>query len=175
MLENLKSIWKKPLSKDSIIDHVLGLEEHKWIRNNQYIMLHMNDFLERLPRQVLHDVFIEKSTIFSLSNSNYANTNMQLHQKVIIINPDVLSSLKKTLDGYAKAVIAHELGHIHLAHSRTEDPMEALVDADEFVCQIGYLDELEEFLHTQVESVEKMVRLSFITSFYFSQEENQVI
>jgi hypothetical protein len=175
MLDNLKNIWKKPLSKDSIIDHVLGLEEHGWIRNNQYIMLHMNDFLERLPRQVLHDVFIEKSTIFTLSNSNYANVNMQMHQKVIIVNPDIFSRLMKTVDGYAKAVLAHELGHIFLAHSRTEDPMEALVDADEFVCQIGYLDELEEFLHTQEESVEKMVRLSFITSFYFSQEENKII
>ena len=47
--------------------------------------------------------------------------------------------------------------------------MEAQVDADEFACEIGYLDQIEDFLHDQPESVEKRVRLTFITNYYFAK------
>ena len=46
--------------------------------------------------------------------------------------------------------------------------MENQVDADTFACDMGYLEELESFLHDQSESVEKRVRLSFITTYYFA-------
>ena len=46
--------------------------------------------------------------------------------------------------------------------------MEAQVDADNFACEMGYLEELESFLHEQRDSVEKRVRLTFVSSYYFT-------
>ena len=77
--------------------------------------------------------------------------------------------LTKTFDGWARAVLAHEVGHIMLEHSEnSDDPMEAQVDADTFACDMGYLDQLESFLHEQPETVEKRVRLTFLTNYYFA-------
>ena len=175
MLENFLKQWSKPLPKNEIIDFVLNMDEHTWMKANKYMFIHLQDFLERMPRDVLHKVFIEKSTTFRLSkveeplvggtSSNYFS---------IFVKQEVYEQLGKINDGWAKASLAHEVGLILQDAHLSDDEMETKVDADEFVCKIGYLDELEELLHVQVESVEKMVRLSFITSFYFSQEENQI-
>ena len=108
-------------------------------------------------------------TLFVRSNGRYACSVSSLQQNVIIIFPEVYRLLTKTYDGWAKAVMAHEVGHLYLDHSEnSDDPMEAQVDADNFACDMGYLEELENFLHDQAESVEKRVRLTFLTNYYFA-------
>ena len=170
MLNNVKRVFKKELTKEQIINFVLDLAEHSWIKENQYAQAHMTDFLERLPRKVLHKVFIEKTTLLVRSSGRFACSVSTVHQNVIIIFPEVYELLTKTFDGWAKAVLAHEIGHNYLEHAelKIEDPMEAQVDADTFACEMGYLDQIEAFLHDQPESIEKRVRLSFVTSYYFN-------
>jgi len=168
MINSVKNFLRKEITKDEIIQFVLGQEEHRWINENQYVHAHFSDFLERLPKEILKKVFIEKFTLFVRSNGKYACAVTSMQQNIIIIFPELYTLLTKTYDGWAKAVLAHEVGHIHLEHTEhNEDPMEAQVDADTFACDMGYLDELESFLHEQIESVEKRVRLSFITNYYF--------
>ena len=172
----LNSFLKKQtkMNKRDLVEFILMQEEHRWISENQYVQAHFLDFLEKLPQRILEDVFVKKMTLFVRSTGKYACSVTPLQQNIIIIFPEVYGLLTKTYDGWAKAVLAHEVGHVHLDHGEyREDPMEAQVDADEFACKMGYLEELESFLHEQPESVEKRVRLSFVTSFYFSQEENQ--
>ena len=68
-----------------------------------------------------------------------------------------------------KGILAHELGHIMLSHGSRKLPvLDAQVEADKFACELGYLDDIENFLLEQPESIEKRVRLSFVTSLYFS-------
>lgn len=175
MLENFLKQWSKPLPKNDIIDFVLNLEEHSWIKSDKYMFMHMQDFLERLPTDALHKVFIEKSTVFKLNDLEEVDFGgSSVNSFSIHVKQDVFEQLNKINDGWAKAALAHEVGLVLQDAHLSDDEMETKVDADEFVCKIGYLDELEESLHQQVDSVEKMVRLSFITSFYFSQEENQI-
>lgn len=174
MLENFLKQWSKPLPKNDIIDFILNMEEHSWMKSNKYIFMNMQDFLERVPTVALHKVFIEKSTTFKLSDLDEdSRMTKESNFFSIIITQEVYEQLTKINDGWAKGALAHEVGLILQDAHLSDDEMETKVDADEFACQIGYLDEVEEYLHSQVESVEKMVRLSFITSFYFSQEENQ--
>lgn len=169
MIENVKKLWKKELTRDQLIDFVLGMPEHNWIYENQYVRAHFHDFIERLPVRVLKKVFYEGCTFFARSTGRYACSVSNTYQNVIIIFPEVYKMLTKTYDGWAKAVLAHEIGHVYLEHAaKMEDPMEAQVDADQFACDMGYMDELESFLHEQPESVEKGVRLSFITTYYFA-------
>lgn len=176
MLENFLKQWSKPLPKTDIIDFILNMEEHSWMKSNKFIFMNIQDFLERVPTEALHKVFIEKSTTFKLSDlEEDGRMGHAANCFSIFITKDVYEQLTKINDGWAKAALAHEVGLILQDAHLSDDEMETKVDADEFTCKIGYLDELEESLHVQVESVEKMVRLSFITSFYFSQEENQKI
>lgn len=170
MLEKVKGlIPARKIQKDEIINFILNRTEHLWISENQYVRANMLDFLERLPLRVLDSIFIQKETIFARSSGRYACAVSSLEQNVIIVFPELFNLLTKTYDGWAKAVLAHEIGHIHLNHAENaSDPLECQVDADTFACEMGYLEEIEAFLHEQPESVEKRVRLSFISSYYFS-------
>lgn len=168
MLENVKKLIRKELSREELVEFILKQEEHKWISSEPYVHAHFLDFLERLPQRVLKKVFLDKMTLFVRSSGRFACSVSSLQQNVIIIFPEIYNLLTKTYDGAAKAILAHEVGHLYLDHSElSDDPMEAQVDADTFACDMGYLEELESFLHEQPESVEKRVRLSFITSYYF--------
>ena len=169
MISTVKRILKKEVSKNEIIDFVLNQEEHRWICENRYVKVHFLDFLERLPKRILEEIFLTKMTLFVRSNGKYSCAVTSFQQNIIIVFPEVFTLLTKPYDGWAKAVLCHEVGHIHLNHAeKTDDPMENQVDADTFTCDMGYLEELESFLHDQSESVEKRVRLSFITTYYFA-------
>lgn len=168
MLENFKSYFSKGLDKQKMIANIMELPEHGWIKENQYIQAHMLDFLERLPAKVLNKVFFEEMTIITPAQGKYACAVKSHHQYVILVFPEVHQQLARLNDGWAKAILAHEIGHIFLDHHKgTDDIMESQVDADAFACDMGYLEELESFLHDQPESVEKRVRLSFVTTYYF--------
>lgn len=169
MFDQMKNLIKKELTKKELVDYVFSLEEHHWIRENQYVHAHFKDFFDRMPRRVMNKVFIEDRTILVRSSGRFACSVSNAYQSVIIIFPEVYTLLTKTYDGWAKAVLAHELGHVYLDHTENmEDPMEAQVDADNFACEMGYLEELESFLHEQRDSVEKRVRLTFVSSYYFN-------
>lgn len=166
MLMNLNLKTQKPvMNKTHLIDYIFNLEHHLWLNEHKYIKLHLEEFLERLPRNVIEKVFLEQMTHFSLTKATSA---CSLSEHTIEVSGDLYNQLNKTVDGWAKGVLAHEVGHIFIGHSRTEDPLEALVDADEFACKMGYFEEIENFLHAQVESVDKLVRMSFVTAYYFA-------
>lgn len=157
-----------------MIEFILSCDEHFWIREDQYIHMNMTDFLERLPLRVLHKVFYQESTIFVQSTGKFACSVTTQHQNAIIVFPELYNFLTKINDGWAKAVLAHEIGHIFYDHKFSNDIMECQVDADEFACEMGYMDELEDFLHDQPESVEKRLRLTFITNYYFAKNPQEL-
>ena len=169
MLELVAKRWKKDVSKNQLIETILNFNEHEWIRDHSYIKLNVQEFLERLPKKVLEKVFFQQSTIFVRSNGKFACSVTSMHQNAVIVFPELYTLLTKINDGWAKAVLAHEIGHIYLDHAHSNDIMETQVDADEFACELGYLDEIEEFLHEQPDSIEKRVRLTFITNYYFAK------
>jgi hypothetical protein len=172
MFDHMKSLIKRELTKQELMDYVFNIEEHHWMRENQYVQAHFKDFFDRLPRRVMKKVFIQDQTIFVRANGRFACSVSNAYQSVVIIFPEVYNMLTKTYDGSAKAILAHELGHVYLDHTENmDDPMEAQVDADNFACEMGYLEELETFLHEQPDSVEKRVRLTFVSSYYFANND----
>lgn len=87
---------------------------------------------------------------------------------MILIFPELKRLLNAPFDGWAKAVLAHEFGHLYHQHgSRFVEPLEAQVEADRFAIEMGYLRPLAEFLEEQPESIEKRTRLAYLTSRYF--------
>lgn len=167
----MKSRSQRKQTKNEMIAQIINFSEHQWMKENQYTKLNMTEFFERLPYDVLYDVFYTKTTIMVRSNGKFACSVSNFHQNAIIVFPELYQNLTRINDGWAKAVLAHEVAHIHFDHYQNSDIMETQVDADEFACKMGYMDELEDFLHEQPDSVEKRVRLSFITTYYFAQNQ----
>lgn len=168
MLENFKSYFSRGLDKKELVNYIFALEEHQWMHEDQYLKANLTDFFERLPAKVLQKVFKQDHTILVRANGRYACSVQTHHQAVILVFPEIYNQLKRLHDGHCKAILAHEIGHIYLDHHKeNDDVMESQVDADAFACDMGYLEELETFLHDLPESVEKRVRLSFITTYYF--------
>ena len=93
MLDNVKKIWKKSLTKVQMIDYIMSMDEHYWIRNDQYINLNMVEFLERLPLSVLHKVFYMESTIFVQSTGRFACSVTNLHQNAILVFPELFDHM----------------------------------------------------------------------------------
>ena len=147
------------------MDWFFSHHQHAWMGQSRYIKAHFYDFFETVPLKAINKLFSERDIYFVPSNGKYSCSVSSKHEEVIIVFPELMQLLCAPYDGYAKAILSHELGHIYAAHStRAIDPLEAQVEADAFTIELGYGDQLAEFLEEQVESLEKRVRLSYVTS-----------
>mgnify|MGYP000415501156 CR=1 FL=1 len=72
------------------------------------------------------------------------------------------------VEDWDKRMLAQKLGQLFIGQSITEDCLDALVEDDEFACNRGYFQEIEFFHHSRSESGEELVRLSFVTAYYFT-------
>tara|TARA_B100001971_G_scaffold215182_1_gene259234 strand:- start:179727 stop:180236 length:510 start_codon:yes stop_codon:yes gene_type:complete len=166
------SLWKKLRhfnSRDQFLDWFFAQSQHQWMQSSRYIKIHFMDFFETVPLKTINKLFTERDIYFVPSNGKYSCSVSSKHEEVIIVFPELLKLLSAPFDGYAKAILSHELGHIFCEHSSKHiDPMQAQVEADAFCIELGYGEQLAEFLEEQFESVEKRVRLSYVTSSLFS-------
>lgn len=114
-------------------------------------------------------IYETQEVILYPSSGRFACSVQGSHKSIIIVFPELKSLLDAPFDGWAKAVLAHEFGHLFHGHgSRFVDPLEAQIEADRFAIEMGYMDKLAEFLEEQPESIEKRTRLAYLTSQYFT-------
>lgn len=146
-----------------------SIDEHQWMNQSRYIKAHFEDFFEYVPMRIINKLFSEQDVFFVPSSGRFS-CSVESHKKVIIVFPELMQLLKAPFDGYAKAIIAHELGHVYHAHSsKLTDPMESQVEADALAIELGFVNQLVEFLEEQPESLEKRLRLTYCTSHIFSE------
>lgn len=159
------------LSKKKQVDwkaFFLANTAHEWIVNDKYILSNMMDFLEDLPEDLLKKMCTTHSCIFVPISAQYSCSVTQSQESVILIFPELMSLLKSTAKSYYKAILAHELGHILGDHAKKSlSGVESQVDADHFAIKLGFGEDLEKFLLERSESIEKRVRLSYLSSRYF--------
>jgi hypothetical protein len=90
----------------------------------------------------------------------------------VVIFPEFLKLLKSPKKA-AVAYLAHELAFLlYELEEAKADPLMAEVGADKFVCDIGLSDELEELLLMLDETVEKRLRLTYLTINYFTRSDS---
>ncbi len=89
---------------------------------------------------------------------------------VILAFPDLIQILRSASPIRGLGILAHELGHLVLNHSKRAIPaIDAQVEADEFAFNLGYGRELEQVLHEYEHSIECRVRIARLTQLYYSQ------
>lgn len=155
-------------SKQGFLSWFFNQPEHQWIKLDKFTQANLLDFFETFPLKFLNTIYETQDVILYPSSGKFACSVQKSHKSVILIFPELRSLMNAPCDGWAKAVLGHEYGHLFHKHgSRMIDPLEAQIEADRFSIGLGHIEELSQFLEEQVESIEKRTRLSYLTSLYF--------
>ena len=164
MMKKIKNIFKSQKNSMNFTTFVNTLE-HAWIKEDKYLNSSFEEFFSNLKANHLK-IMSDKKVLILRSNGMYSCTFENMDQTIIIVFPDLSKMLKSFDSRIGQAILGHELGHVILNHSvRKIDLMTAQIEADRFACEIGYTQEIEEFLLSMPESTEKRMRLSYLTQF----------
>ena len=88
----------------------------------------------------------------------------------IVVFPEFQNLLRSDKKS-AVAYLAHELAFVlYEMEGGKKDPLMAEVEADKFVCDIGLTFELEDLLLMLDETIEKRLRLTYLTINHFTRD-----
>jgi hypothetical protein len=151
--------------------YFFSLPEHQWIleRSNK---AHFEKLFAHLPAGVLEAMMSKYPVTFVPSEQmKEQHRPGNVVSNTVVIFPE-FQRLLKTEKKSGVAYLAHELAFILLElEGLRQDPLMAEVGADKFVCDLGLTFELEELLLMLDETVEKRLRLTYVTINHF-QENN---
>lgn len=176
MMNLINKFFSKDFSNKSQIrknfsQYFFSLPEHQWL-NDEVTKAHFERLFQHLPVGVLEAITTKYPLTFIPSESfrNQRNQGIQL-SNVVVVFPE-FQALIKSNKRCAVAYLAHEIAFIlyELEGNKSSDTILAEVEADKFVCDLGLMDELEELLFMLDESIEKRLRLTYLTINHFTQE-----
>jgi hypothetical protein len=147
--------------------------QHQWIVEDRYIKANFEEFFSIVPLRTLNKLYGNSDIWFIPSSGRFSCAIEPVGCSVVMIFPEFIQMLRSFSSINAKAILAHELGHIFNNHShRSIDALEAQVEADKFAVELGLSNEIEAFLQSMPESMEKRVRLSYLTSLHFTENNS---
>lgn len=146
--------------------YFFSLPEHEWIVGS-YVQYHFEKLFSHLPANLLEALMTKHPVVFVKSSDvNLQNPSDIISNKIVIF-PEfqkLLNSDKKA----AVAYLAHELAFVLLELEGAKgDSLIAEVEADKFVSDLGLIFELEELLFMLDETIEKRLRLTYLTANHF--------
>lgn len=152
--------------------YFFSMPEHQWI-TTQNQKAHFENLFQHLPIGLIQSLMSEHPLAFVPSHQYKAQKQpgMVLANTVVIF-PE-FQKLLATSKKAAVAYLAHELAFLlYELESSQSDSLMAEVEADKFVCDIGFSDELEELLLMLDETIEKRLRLTYLTINHFTRSDN---
>lgn len=176
----MMNLIQKFLSKDrtnkahirkNFSTYFFSLPEHQWILDTD-TKEHFDKLFSHLPSGVL-EVMMTKYPVVFIPNYKMKKEHRlgEVINNTIVVFPEfqlLLKSQKKS----AVAYLAHELAFVLLElEGLRHDPLMAEIEADKFVCDLGFTFELEELLLMLDETIEKRLRLTYVTIHHF-QDNN---
>ena len=166
-----KENFNKVQFRKNFSEYFYSLPEHQWMAGTVAIT-HFENLFKRLPVGVLDAMMKKYPVVFQPSDilKNHHNAGIA-HKSSVFIFPEFYK-LIMTNKASAEAYLAHELAMVlyELEETQKADPLMAEVEADKFVCDIGLTFELEEFLLMLDETIEKRMRLTYLTINHFTQD-----
>lgn len=172
----MMNLIQKFLSKDrsskshirkNFIAYFYSLPEHQWILETCN-KAHFDKLFAHLPAGVLEAMMTKYPVVFIPSEKMRESHNPgMVLANTIVVFPEfqrLLMSDKKS----AVAYLAHEVAFVLLElEGMKGDSLMAEVEADKFVSDLGLTFELEELLLMLDETVEKRLRLTYLTINHF--------
>ena len=172
----MMNLIQKFLSKDrtskahirkNFIAYFYALPEHQWILEND-CKGHFEKLFAHLPAGVLEAMMTKYPVVFIPSQSmKETHRPGMVLANTIVVFPE-FQKLIKTDKKSAVAYLAHEIAFVLLELEGLQgDTLMAEVEADKFVSDLGLTFELEELLLMLDESIEKRLRLTYLTINHF--------
>lgn len=152
--------------------YFFSLPEHAWLLNSQ-TKKHFEKLFSHLPVGVL-EALMRKYPIMFITNDALRKKQSAgtILSNTIVVFPEFQKMLQ-TNNTAAVAYLAHELAFVlYELEEAHVDPLMAEVEADKFVCDIGLGHELEQHLLHLDETIERRLRLTYLTINYFTRENN---
>lgn len=141
--------------------------EHDWILEDKYIKANFDDFLESVPTSLIREMITKFNIVFVPITAKFSCAVSRAN--VVLIFPELYDLLSSTALSPFKGILVHEIAHIALEHGTKQlSVMKAQVEADAFAIELGFSEDLENFLLDLPESIEKRIRLSYLTSRYYN-------
>lgn len=156
--------------RKNFVHHFFSMPEHQWITEDG-VKAHFENLFARVPAKLLETMMQKYPVVFIKSEfmrDHYGQRPGAMMSNAIVVFPE-FQNLLKTKKGSAVAWLAHELAFvIYELESERVEPIMAEVEADKFVCDLGLTFELEELLLMLDETVEKRLRLTYLTINHFT-------
>jgi hypothetical protein len=151
--------------------YFFSLPEHRWLLGTP-AQQHFDHLFSHLPVGVLEALMVKYPVVFvpshELPNRNRPGSVLS---NTIVIFPE-FQKLLLTSKRAAVAYLAHELAFLLCELEEADlEPLMAEVEADKFVCDIGLSEELEELLLMLDETIEKRLRLTYLTINHFTRND----
>lgn len=143
--------------------------EHQWILESSN-KAHFDKLFSHLPAGVLEAMMTKYPVIFVPSEKLKQDAVPgAVLTNTIVVFPEFQKLLKSEKKS-AVAYLAHELAFVlYELEGRSGEPFMAEIEADKFVCDLGLTFELEEFLLMLDETIEKRLRLTYLTINHFTE------
>ncbi|MBA2403147.1 MAG: hypothetical protein H0V66_00125 [Bdellovibrionales bacterium] len=177
MLNLIQKYFKKDRSdkgkiRENFSFYFFSLPEHQWI-TDQNLKPHFVRLFQHLPAGLIEVMMTQYPVVFVPSESmKGVRKPGQVLTNIVVIFPE-FQKLLRSPKRAGVAYLAHELAFLlYELEEAKADPLMAEVGADKFVCDIGLADELEDLLLMLDETIEKRLRLTYLTINYFSKSEN---
>jgi len=149
-------------------------QNHTWINEDRWVKAHFESLFDILPDWAVTTWHNTGRIHFLKSSGRYSSALHNNREHTILVYPELFKLLQSPAIESSLAIIAHELGHILLNHSeRKLDALEAQIEADDFAAQLGLHNQIESLLLAEPESTEKRVRLSYLTTTYFANQNEE--
>lgn len=159
----------KATLRKNFTTYFYSLPEHQWIVESD-IKTHFDKLFNLLPTGVMEALMTKYPLVFipSYMMKEKQHPGMMLTNQVVIF-PEFMRLLKSN-KASAVAYLAHELAFVlYEFEGEGKDPMMAEIEADKFVCDLGLTFELEELLLMLDETIEKRLRLTYLTINHFTE------
>ncbi len=143
-----------------------SLPEHRWIVEGCNTA-HFDKLFSHLPANLLNELMTTSHLRFVPSSELAELRHLGPVSNTIVVFPEFQALLKSDKRA-AVAYLAHEIAFLLLElDGVTGESIMAEVTADKFVADLGLTFELEDLLLMLDESLEKRVRLTYLTAHHF--------
>lgn len=153
--------------KQNFTTYFFSQPEHQWLDTDE-CRPHVERLIAVLPSSLVEALMTTYPVSFRRSEE--ATVPGHVLTNTVVVFPE-FQRLLRSKRGSAVAYLAHELAFVlwELEINR-KDPLAAEISADKFVADLGLTFELEELLLMLDETVEKRVRLTYLTIHHFGGE-----
>jgi hypothetical protein len=143
MLERIRGRLTKAATADRLVEIVLSNPVHNWIRNDPMVLRAVKLIYNSLDERSRHFFTTHTLMILPATGELSSAISQPAGGNVILIYPKLVNILASASWVNGVAILAHEMGHIRLEHSKKGTEINrAQLEADRFAFQCGFGEEL---------------------------------